>query len=164
MVGLIAFGMYQFFYPGSALHYWMCKRGSIAGHTSSFKFIPLGDTAQRCLTHGIEFSWDDLKHKLSPHLEGVPPMNSTREPGKHHYYLNVDRCAFGGNNKLSAPVKGIPNNKEVCGPIIFVVNKNCSAVYYYQDKPDEGWIEYWSVQNNTYLHKTLKCKPKEEFN
>ncbi|XP_078376588.1 uncharacterized protein LOC144659922 isoform X2 [Oculina patagonica] len=164
MVGLIAFCMYQFFYPGSALRYWMCKRGSLADHTSSFKYIPYRDKTQRCLAHGIEFTWDGLKQKLSPHLDDVPPMNSTVVPGRHHYYLNVDRCAFGGNNKLSAPVKGIPNNHEVCGPIIFSVTQNCSAVYYHQDKPYEGWIQYQSVQNNTYLHKTLKCKPKEEFN
>ena len=84
-------------------------------------------------------------------------------PGKHHYYLNVDRCAFGGNLKLSAQVKGIPSNDQVCGPIIFAVNHNCSAVYYYQDSPDEGWKQYQSVKNSSYLRKFLQCKPVKEF-
>ncbi|XP_020603148.1 uncharacterized protein LOC110042140 isoform X2 [Orbicella faveolata] len=162
IVGLIAFCMYQFLYPGTALRYWMCKRGSLAGHTSSFKFIPLGDTAQRCLTRGVEFTLDELREKLS-HLDDVPPVNSTKVPGKHHYYLNVDRCAFGGNLKLSAHVKGIPSNKQVCGPIIFAVNYNCSAVYYYQESPHEGWKRYQSVKHYSYLRKFLQCKPEEEF-
>ena len=84
-------------------------------------------------------------------------------PGKHHYYLNVDRCAFGGNLKLSAQVKGIPNSNEVCGPIIFAVNHNCSAVYYYQDSPYDGWKQYQSVKTNSYLRKFLQCKPEQEF-
>lgn len=84
-------------------------------------------------------------------------------PGKHHYYLNVDRCAFGGNLKLSAHVKGIPSNKQVCGPIIFAVNYNCSAVYYYQESPHEGWKRYQSVKYYSYLRKFLQCKPEEEF-
>jgi hypothetical protein len=75
----------------------------------------------------------------------------------------VDRCAFGGNLKLSAPVKGIPSNKEVCGPIIFAVNRNCSAVYYYQHLPHDGWKQYQSVRYYPYLRKFLQCKPKEEF-
>jgi len=75
----------------------------------------------------------------------------------------VDRCAFGGNLKLSAQVKGIPSNDQVCGPIIFAVNHNCSAVYYYQDSPDEGWKQYQSVKNSSYLRKFLQCKPVKEF-
>ena len=84
-------------------------------------------------------------------------------PGKQHYYLNVDRCAFGGETKQSALFKDIPNNKEVCGPIIFAVNQNCSAVYYYQDSPYEGWQQYQSVKKHKNLRESLTCKPKEEF-
>ncbi|KAJ7365891.1 hypothetical protein OS493_002617 [Desmophyllum pertusum] len=163
VVVLVAVFMYQFLYPGSALRYWMCKQGSLVDSTSSFTYIPLGDTAQRCQTHGIEFTWDGLKQKLS-HLDGVPPLNSTRVPGKHHYYLNVDRCAFGGATKLSAHVEGISNNEAVCGPIIFGVNHNCSSVYYYQDSPHAGWKQYQSVKYYKILHDTLKCKPKDAFN
>jgi len=161
VVCLIAICMYQFLYPGSALRYWMCRQGSLAGHTSSFKFIPLGDKAQRCLTKGVEFTWDELKQKLSPNIDDVPPMNSSIS-GKTHYYLNVDRCAFGGNVKLSGYVESIPSHKEVCGPIIFAVNHNCSAVYYHQESPHEGWKQYQSVKD-AYLHKFLQCKPKELF-
>jgi len=74
----------------------------------------------------------------------------------------VDRCAFGGNVKLSGYVESIPSHKEVCGPIIFAVNHNCSAVYYHQESPHEGWKQYQSVKD-AYLHKFLQCKPKELF-
>lgn len=84
-------------------------------------------------------------------------------PGEHHYYLNLDRCAHGGQLKLSAEVTGIQNNKQVCGPIIFAVNQNCTAVYYHQDPPHAGWIRYKSVNYYLYLYKQLKCKPKQEF-
>ena len=83
-------------------------------------------------------------------------------PGEHHYYLNWDRCAYGGANKLSAQVQGISNNKQICGPIIFAINFNCSIVYYYQDKPDDGWKNYTSVENKD-LRDYLKCMPAEEF-
>ena len=60
--------------------------------------------------------------------------------GNYHYYLNVDRCAYGGLLKLSANVKGL------CGPYIFAVNNNCTAVYYHQDAPHAGWERYQSVR------------------
>ena len=81
----------------------------------------------------------------------------------HHYYLNLDRCAYGGSLKLSAPVKGIANQKQVCGPIIFAVNQNCTAVYYQQEAPNEGWIRYKSVNLYSDLFKRLKCELKGDF-
>ena len=85
-------------------------------------------------------------------------------PGNHHYYLNVDRCAYGGATKLSADDEDIPNNKQICGPLIFAVNYNCSAVYYYQDPPYAGWKQYQSVKTVDILHKSLKCTPSKDFN
>ena len=87
----------------------------------------------------------------------------TGVPGKKHYYLNVDRCAYGGTIKLSGGVKDIANSKQVCGPMIFAVNHNCTRVYYYQDAPHEGWVKYKSVNYYPDLFKQLKCKPKEDF-
>lgn len=90
-------------------------------------------------------------------------VNLVVVPGKIHYYLNLDRCAYGGSLKLSAPVKGIANQKPVCGPIVFAVNQNCTAVYYQQDAPNEGWIRYKSVNHYSDLFKRLKCEPKGDF-
>lgn len=87
----------------------------------------------------------------------------TGVPGKKHYYLNVDRCAYGGTIKLSGGVKDIANSKQVCGPMIFAVNQNCTRVYYYQDAPHEGWVKYKSVNYYPDLFKQLKCEPKEDF-
>ena len=83
-------------------------------------------------------------------------------PGEHHYYLNLDRCAHGGQLKLSAEVTGIYNNKQVCGPKIFAVNQNCTAVYYHVDPPRPGWFRYTSLDDPEFK-KHLNCKPKEEF-
>lgn len=73
--------------------------------------------------------------------------------GNYHYYLNVDRCAYGGLLKLSANVKGL------CGPYIFAVNHNCTAVYYHQDAPHAGWKRYKSVEHYPELQRLLICKP-----
>lgn len=73
--------------------------------------------------------------------------------GNYHYYLNVDRCAYGGSLKLSASGKG------PCGPYIFAVNHNCTAVYYHQDAPHEGWRRYQSVKYYPELQRLLTCKP-----
>lgn len=160
-LALTAFLMYQWLYPGSLLRYWICKRGSVRDSICDFTFIPT-DTGQRCTTHGIEFTWNGLTEKMSPHLNDIPEMNSSRVPGKHYYYLNVDRCAYGGANKLSAQIYGIMNNHQICGPIIFSVNSNCSAVYFYQDKPRAGWKIYKSVMKYKYLHQKLQCKRPED--
>ena len=104
-----------------------------------------------------------LKHVRLGQLMKVCTNYLSGIPGKHHYYLNVDRCAYGGGLKLSAPVKGIANNKQICGPLVFAVNHDCSAVYYYQHKPYAGWKQYQSVRLNPYLHSLLKCEPKEKF-
>lgn len=163
VMGLVTIFLIQILYPGSAFRYMLCKRGSLDG-TCTFKYIPFRDIAQRCKTNGVEFTWEGLKEKLS--LDDVQPLefsNHTRVPGKKHYYLNVDRCAFGGSLKLSGGYESITNSKEVCGPMLFAVNQNCTAVYYYQDAPLEGWIKYKSVNYYSYLYKQLKCEPKEEF-
>ncbi|RMX50741.1 hypothetical protein pdam_00018281 [Pocillopora damicornis] len=160
-LALTAFWMYQFLYPGSALRYWICEHGSLGDSKCNFTFIPERDTAQRCTTIGLEFTWDRLKERMKPHLDDIPELDSKRVPGKHHYYLNVDRCAYGGVIKLSAPVSGISNNEQICGPIIFVVNSNCSAVYFYQDKPHAGWKIYQSVKHYEYLRQKLHCTRSE---
>ncbi|CAH3021668.1 unnamed protein product [Porites evermanni] len=153
VIGLAIFLLVEYLYPGSALRYKLCRKGSLDG-TSSFNYITF--CRKRCTTNGIEFRWGGLKQKLSPELEHVAPI--TRNSQKFHYYLNVDRCAYGGSLKLSANVKGISNRKQVCGPIIFAVNSNCTAVYYYQDAPNAGWKRYQSVRYYPELQRRLKCK------
>ncbi|CAH3131642.1 unnamed protein product [Porites lobata] len=161
VIGLAIFFLVEYLYPGSALRYMLCRKGSLDG-TATFTYIPFGDRAQRCTAHGIEFTWEGLQRKLSPELDNIAP-NRTWTLGKYHYYLNVDRCAYGGSLKLSATVRGISNNKQICGPIIFAVNPNCTAVYYYQDAPLEGWKRYQSVKHYPELQKRLTCKPESEF-
>ncbi|CAH3131645.1 unnamed protein product [Porites lobata] len=132
-----------------ASRYIICTMDSLHS-TSSFTFIPYGDITQRCTVHGIEFAWKDLKRKLSTYLNDVSPIRAWG--GNYHYYLNVDRCAYGGLLKLSANVKGL------CGPYIFAVNNNCTAVYYHQDAPHAGWKRYQSVRYYPELQRLLICK------
>ena len=160
------------------LEFYLHKEKSILSNKLIFSFLR---SFQRCTTNGIEFRWEGLKQKLSPELEHVAPITRkwqsdliyllsfrdfevkcasflTGNSQKFHYYLNVDRCAYGGSLKLSANVKGISNRKQVCGPIIFAVNSNCTAVYYYQDAPNAGWKRYQSVRYYPELQRRLKCK------
>ncbi|XP_074634153.1 uncharacterized protein LOC141892713 [Acropora palmata] len=167
VMGLATFFLIQFLYPGSAMRYLLCRRGSLDG-TCSFKYVPYRDITQRCLTNGIEFKWDSLQEKLRPELDHVKQLEYTipdhiRVSGKKHYYLNVDRCAYGGTIKLSGGLNDIANSKQVCGPMIFAVNHNCTRVYYYQEAPNEGWVKYKSVNKYADLFKHLKCEPKEDF-
>lgn len=56
-------------------------------------------------------------------------------PSDAHYYLNLDRCAYGGIRPVGSPM----DNKEmVRGAEIVAVNQNCSTVYYHA----EGWFPY----------------------
>ena len=45
VIGLAIFFLVEYLYPGSALRYMLCRKGSLDG-TATFTFIPLGDTAQ----------------------------------------------------------------------------------------------------------------------
>jgi len=166
VIGLAIFLLIQIFLPGSWLRYKLCEKGSHGGR-ANFTYIPDYHPAQRCTALGVEFKWHELKKKLSPHLNEIQPLNytlpnNTLVPGEHHYYLNLDRCAHGGQLKYSSEVSGIYNNKQVCGPKIFAVNQNCTAVYYHVDPPRPGWFRYTSLDDPEFK-KRLNCTPKEEF-
>lgn len=54
-----------------------------------------------------------------------------------HYYLNLDRCAYGGIRLVGSPLDG---KEMVRGAEIVAVNHNCSTVYYHA----EYWTPYLS--------------------
>ena len=45
VIGLAIFFLVEYLYPGSALRYMLCRKGSLDG-TATFTFIPFGDRAQ----------------------------------------------------------------------------------------------------------------------
>ena len=120
----------------------------------------LQEFAQNIATQTV-FGGDSKHH--GPKTASVAVSRETTYPvcislsgawgGNYHYYLNVDRCAYGVLLKLSANVKGL------CGPYIFAVNHNCTAVYYHQDAPHVGWKRYKSVEHYPELQRLLICKP-----
>ena len=52
-----------------------------------------------------------------------------------HYYLNLDRCAYGGIRPVGSPMDG---KEMVRGAEIVAVNHNCTSVYYHS----EEWTPY----------------------
>lgn len=63
-----------------------------------------------------------------------------------HYYLNVDRCAYGGVIAVSSHLDHKP---QVRGPEVFAVNFNCSSVYY---EMNAKWHAYGTATD-------FKCVP-----
>lgn len=67
------------------------------------------------------------------------------------YFLNLDRCAYFGDQ---GPVRDYFNGKykEIGGGKILAVNTNCTYVYWYGLHPDYSaaglkWYPYVSAQN-----------------
>ena len=61
-------------------------------------------------------------------------------PTDTHYYLNLDRCAYGGIRHTADRIDGTP---IVRGAQMFAVDHNCSVVYYHSTI----WKAYRSSRN-----------------
>ena len=59
------------------------------------------------------------------------------------YFLNVDRCAYGGLQEYADNSLGW---KRVAGPTVFAVGPLCNFVYYYDEQPSGGWVMYNSAR------------------
>ena len=73
-----------------------------------------------------------------------------------YYFLNIDRCAYFGDQ---GPVRDFFRSryKEIGGGKILTINYNCTKVYWYGLHPNyteagEQWYPYVSAQN-------LECSP-----
>ena len=64
-----------------------------------------------------------------------------------HYYLNIDRCAYGGVVHVASRLDNIP---QVRGPEIFAVNSEYAQVYYHDDGE---WHPYISARDIRYTTK-----------
>ena len=63
-----------------------------------------------------------------------------------HYFLNIDRCAYGGVIHVSS---FLDNTPQVRGAEVLAVNSECTQVYYH----DDGiWQPYISARN-------IRCQP-----
>ncbi|XP_031553760.1 uncharacterized protein LOC116290796 [Actinia tenebrosa] len=154
----LAFLCFELYWPGSALRVYFCERHSLKHHTATFKYTPDGIRAYN--VRGIEFpSWETLQKKIAPIIDQVPPLNMSRlNVTKVHYYLNLDRCSYGGTRLYSA--LNLDPKKEVGGPLVFAINQNCTNVYYYTDVPFNHWKPYISVST---FPQSFHCHPESEF-
>lgn len=116
--------LYQLFAPGTALRYYRCQLGSIKNSEMWFTFTTVDKQIPR--VHGVEFTFDKLKSKMDLKFGKINQTDA-------HYYLNLDRCAYGGIRLVGSPLDG---KEMVRGAEIVAVNHNCSTVYYH--------AEYWT--------------------
>lgn len=125
---LLAVLLYQLFAPGSELRYYRCRQGSIKGSEMWFTFTTHDVQIPR--VHGIEFTFEKLKEKMDLTFGEMKFTDA-------HYYLNLDRCAYGGIRLVGSPIDG---KEMVRGAEILAVNHNCTIVYYHSKK----WTPYKS--------------------
>lgn len=138
VLSILMIFIYEHYTPGSKLRYWYSRRGSIQGHTLSF-FFKTNDH-QRPLVNGIEFSWEALRKKMNLKFR---PLD---DPGVR-YYLNIDRCAYGGIVLVRSLLDNTP---QVRGAEVLAVNSDCSQVFY----NDVVWRPYQSASS-----KDIRCVP-----
>jgi len=136
IAGVLAAILYMLLAPGTWYQYRRCKRGSIKGHKAYFEFV--SHDHQYPKVNGIEFTWERLMKKLDIH--DCEPYNDTGM----HYYLNIDRCAYGERIVLD-------HKPQIRGPELFAVNANCSKVYYVECEIHK-WTQYSSARN-------IRCDP-----
>lgn len=123
---LVSVLLYQLFAPGTALRYYRCRQGSIDNSDLWFTFTT--NDLQIPRVHGIEFTWDKLKKKMALNFGRINYTDA-------HYYLNLDRCAYGGIRLVGSP---LDNKEMVRGAEIVAVDQNCTTVYYHS----EEWSPY----------------------
>lgn len=131
VLGLLTAVLYEFLAPGTWYQYQLCKRGSIEGHRATFSFTT--HDIQTPIIHGIEFTWEKVKKKLD--LDGCGPLNATDV----HYYLNLDRCAYGERILLD-------HKPPIRGPEVFAINSTCSGVFY---ESKNKWVPYLTAEHIT---------------
>ncbi|EDO31184.1 predicted protein [Nematostella vectensis] len=137
VLGLLAVLLYEFLMPGSALRYFICKRGSIRPQRDVFFTYETYDM-QTPRVHGIEFTWANLKKNMGLTFRAY---NRTGM----HFYLNLDRCAYGGVVMVGSL---LDHKKQVRGAEVFAVNSTCSGVYYEMGSGEQGqWHPYTSARD-----------------
>lgn len=74
------------------------------------------------------------------------------------YYLNIDLCAYGGNERNS--IDDTTGMKKVHGPELFAVDHKCFFAYQYF----EAIHSWYRIKNVSWeLHKNLECTPETRY-
>ena len=70
------------------------------------------------------------------------------------YYVNIDRCAYGGPHSVQT---GSKTTMEMSGPNVFAVDKECTQVYYHNGNPPAHWKAYNTARWDLYCN--VFCDP-----
>lgn len=137
---IISIVFYQYSTPGSWYRYYACSFGQLhPASTAKFEFIPTRDPYGYVSVNGIEFTFKSLMLKTE-HLNYIPLKEGYR------YYLNIDRCAYGGIQMADLNT----GRKAIRGADIFAIDFECKHVFYYNEIIPEKWVHYRSS-------KMVKC-------
>lgn len=154
LVILLSCFLWQILMPGSAYRYYICKLGRKTNPKGSafYNFIPYSDRSSYPRVNGIEFTFEKLRKK-SHHPDykqlNLAAFNITGV----RYYLNIDRCAYGGLRETGDRITG---RKRVYGADVFAVDDMCYNAYYYNENKS-SWIKYNSVSWKKF--RNLYCSP-----
>ena len=152
---LLVFLLYQVFVPGSMFRYWLCRKGSLTGDLW-VNVTPYRAVTEVITVHGIRFTRGKLQDKV---YERFPKNNRT---GNHtvYYFLNLDRCAYFGDQ---GPVRDYITGKykQIGGGLVLTTDYNCKTVYWYGLHPnhtEDGprWYPYISAGD-------LSCTPSPPY-
>lgn len=111
-----------------------CRANSMKDHTLTFKFYPK-DSDEEIIVKGLEFTWKNLKKKLSLRF------NKMNETVKNRYFLNKIRCETGGIRAVASWLDPSPVEPKVN---VLAVDPNCTQVFYHNRKEGE-WRQYHEV-------------------
>lgn len=126
-LGLLGFLLYEVLTPGTRFRYFLCQTGSNRKQpnlecTYEDAYVKIQDVY-------IPFDLDNLKTKI-PYGERKPEKlnpNIINLAGPPIYFLNFDRCAYGGRHDSSMYTP--EHAKPVCGPPYLASSGNCSEVF-----------------------------------
>jgi len=117
---LLGIFLWQSLAPGTRYRYFKCKQGSLQGRSSSYEYAA-NHGYDKLKVNGIEFEFEKLMSKTDHDYIRMIDANA-------RYYLNIDRCAYGGIRTTPDQATGL---KRVSGPELFAVNHDCTIVKQY---------------------------------
>ncbi|XP_022793901.1 uncharacterized protein LOC111332743 isoform X2 [Stylophora pistillata] len=136
-LGLLGFLLYEVLTPGTRFRYFLCQAGSNREQPNlkcnyQDAYVNISDVY-------IPFDLDNLIKKI-PYGERKPEIISPKNATSPIYFLNFDRCAYGGrtDSSMYTPEPA----KPVCGPPYLASSGNCSKVFTF------SWGE-WKVMEKT---------------
>lgn len=162
LLALLGVFLWQYYTPGSAYRFAMCKKGQKKPLSKAwFTYIPTSNIYLEVETTGIEFEFDVLMKKTyHTDYQQIPPKQdnvTVYTTGKPRYYLNIDRCAYGNDREYLDKDTG---RRIYRGPELFVIDEKCYYVFYYYDRI-KRWAKYHSADWTKF--RNVHCDPPSQY-